>query len=394
MNVSQFCTLFTSGSPYEDVVKTIRKYLYRNNTDIILSLFQYISLYCINNNKGKVDLAKFILQCLQGSLLKPFKGTMTLTFGEVAESHVGMQKIGKMDERGFSYDELIRAQKYFSRKGCETLLVHLNNFLPRRCENKEENRHLQTAKTQDNFQAWILVAKNGLKCLTGDSEGKNLLTEMLMFEWDTKLYNERRKIVQNKLARHNLNFSNYKQKADFQHGKGTTISWNEVPLLKKLRKSLIHAYGDSAKSLKCEGNMYYAYGKTGIGYHGDTERRKVIGVRLGRPMTIHYMWYYNNSPRGMNVSILLGEGDVYCMSEKAVGTDWMAAPRKRYTLRHAAGADKYTTKTGKIWIKNRRELSENPALSVGDIYYKPGKSKTVPNPAWTNMSQYCTNETY
>jgi len=27
---------------------------------------------------------------------------MTLTFGEVAESHVGMQKIGVMDKKGFN----------------------------------------------------------------------------------------------------------------------------------------------------------------------------------------------------------------------------------------------------------------------------------------------------
>jgi hypothetical protein len=97
-----------------------------------------------------------------------------------------------------------------------------------------------------------------------------------------------------------------------------------------VRKKLIDAFGESAESLKCEGNMYYAPGKTGIGYHGDGERRRVIGVRLGKPMTIHYMWYYNSKPRGVNMSLLLGEGDIYCMSEKTVGTDWMSKPKKIY----------------------------------------------------------------
>jgi len=61
------------------------------------------------------------------------------------------------------------------------------------------------------------------------------------------------------------------------------------PILYDLKKSLVNAFGESAKNLKCEGNMYYKPAKTGIGYHGDTERRKVIGVRLGHPMTIHYV---------------------------------------------------------------------------------------------------------
>ncbi len=54
------------------------------------------------------------------------------------------------------------------------------------------------------------------------------------------------------------------------------------------------------------------------------------------------MWYYNFEPRGKNVSFVLNPGDIYCMSEKTVGTDWKANLskgwiNKRYTLRHAAG---------------------------------------------------------
>jgi len=43
--------------------------------------------------------------------------------------------------------------------------------------------------------------------------------------------------------------------------------------------------------------------------------------------------------------------EIYIVCQKkTVGTDWMTAPKK-YTLRHAAGAEKYTTKTNKIWVK-------------------------------------------
>jgi len=68
------------------------------------------------------------------------------------------------------------------------------------------------------------------------------------------------------------------------------------------------------------------------------------------------MWYFNDRPRGHNVSFQLHPGDIYCMSEKTVGTDWRPNiekgwQKKRYTLRHAAGAPEYTTDTAKIKVK-------------------------------------------
>ena len=364
MSVEELCGIFQAKKHIDEVCKNIKEL---NPKPEILSWFQYVSLYCTQNNIGDLEMAQLILKCLDKLVSKPFKGTMTLTFGEVAESHVGMEKIGKMDKKGFSYDELLIAKAYFESKGCKVLLVHLNDYLPQDVDDPIEKVQLKAANFNPRYQAWILIARDGIKCLTGDEGGKNILTEMLLFKWDTKLYNERRKIVQNKLARHNLNFSDTKQLADFEHGKGTTIPWKEVPILKGIKNSLIAAFGDSAKTLKCEGNLYYDPGKTGIGYHGDTERRKVIGLRLGRSMTIHYNWYYNNIPRGKNVSILLNEGDIYCMSEKTVGTDWLSAPKKQYTLRHSAGAEKYTTKTDKLRVVNRVKKGE---VMVGDIEYR------------------------
>ena len=385
----KLCELFQTNNSATITQKIKQDYLYKYDWDVILGFFHYAALYVIENNIGDIKLAKHIINCIRKTVLIPFNGTMTLTFGEVAESHVGMQKIGQKDKEGFSYNDLLKAQKYFNSKGCKTILLHLNNFLPEKCHDKEENEKLKIAKNQKSYQAWILVAKKGIECLTGDKDGENLLTEMLLFKWDTKLYNERRDIVQEKRARHNLNFSNKKQTADFTKGKGTTIPWGEVPLLLDTKNSLVKAFGDKANNLNCEGNLYYIPGKTGIGYHGDTERKKVIGVRFGGNMNINYMWHYNNKPRGMNVSISLEKGDIYCMSEKTVGTDWLDAPKKQFTLRHAAGGEKYTTKTDKIWIKNQREWQNDKNIIIGDIWYKPKKSKSNPNPKWTNMDEYC-----
>jgi hypothetical protein len=92
-------------------------------------------------------------------------------------------------------------------------------------------------------------------------------------------------------------------------------------------------------------------------------------------------------PRGLDVSIILNPGDIYCMSEKTVGTDWKANLQQgwknnRYTLRHAAGAPKYTTQTDNVHIKNQRKDGD---VIVGDIHYKPKKSTKNPKPVWTKM---------
>jgi hypothetical protein len=282
--IETFCKLIKDNN--NEIEKIIK-----NMPRLMLSLFHYFSLYCISKNKGYVDIAKNILFYINKLYYKPFTGTVTLTFGEVAESHVGMQKIGHMSEKSFSLYDLQLAQKYFKTKGCNAFIIKLNDYLPSKkdIKNKEELKYLKIAKTEPDFEAYILIVRNGL--------GKNK-KENLLFDWDTKLYNERRNIVQNKNARHNLNFDKIGQVANFEEGKGTTIPWNNVPLVDKLKKSLVDAFGDSAKGLKCEGNKYYNYNKTGIGYHGDSERRKVIGVRLGKPMNMHFMWYYNFEPRG------------------------------------------------------------------------------------------------
>lgn len=387
--INVICNLIKTGKSKKEI-----KDLLLSLPGEILSFMQYFSLRVIEEDKDDmdVDVANEIIDLIQGTFLTPFKGTVTLTFGEVAESHVGMQKIGRMAERGFSLDDLERAAEYFMDKGCDAFIIHLNEFLPdmSTIEDKEEKKYLEQAINEEEFQAYVLVVRNGMKCIQDDNEGKHLLTEMLLFEWDTKLYNERRGKVQNKLARHNLNFDEIGQEADFQAGKGTTVSWDEVNLLNDLRFQLIDAFGESAVDLKCEGNKYYAVSKTGIGYHGDSERRKVIGVRLGHPMSMHWMWFYKDKPRGLNVSITLQPGDIYAMSEKTVGTDWrpkvsMGWKSKRYTLRHAAGADKYTIKTPKIHIRDQRPYEHDDNITLGDIYFRPKKSKTNPKPSFTKM---------
>lgn len=205
---------------------------------------------------GHFLIASKILYYLNKFYYEPFNGTITLTFGDVAESHVGMQKIGTMADKGFSYTDLVNAQKYFESLGCETGIIHLNKFLPKHpadYNNPKEVGSLQIANENIEYQAYVLVAKDGLKHLTGDNGVSELTLEMLLYDWDNKFYNTRRKVIQNKRARHNLNFSKTTQISDFKEGKGTTISWNDVPLLFNLKGKIADAFGDPARDLKCEG---------------------------------------------------------------------------------------------------------------------------------------------
>ncbi len=61
---------------------------------------------------------------------------------------------------------------------------------------------------------------------------------------------------------------------------------------------------DKAKNLYAEGNYYYDTKKTYIGFHGDSERKIVIAIRLGTEMMpIHYQWFFNSSPIGKRIKI-------------------------------------------------------------------------------------------
>jgi hypothetical protein len=372
------CNIFKQAEPERS--KNLRVLLDKAslNESAILAILQYVSIYCVGDAKGDTSLGDLVLNTLDKTVYKPFDGTVTLTFGDVAESHVGMQQIGTMADRGFSLLDLQRSQIYFERLGVTTKIIHLNKFLPKdeSIDDPFEKKFLKIAREDPASQAYLLVVRNGIELLTKSPKGKNLLIEMLIYKWDSKLWNARKKVVQNKLARHNLNFSDTRQEPDFSKGKGTTVAWGDVPILNSLRAKLIDAFGSSAKYLKCEGNLYYSRGKTGIGYHGDTERRKVIGVRLGHRMNIHYMWYYNDRPRGLNMSIMLEEGDIYCMSEKAVGTDWRpnkkaGFKKKSYVLRHAAGASKpYTRENSKMHLYNTHKYADDPEISVSNIEHR------------------------
>lgn len=244
--------------------------------------------------------------------------TITITFSDVCENHIGMQKIGTESTNGFSVEKLEQIKNCFDEKNLVTEMVNLNKLV----------------KNIETDEACVLIIKRAVDYLLRPKTSDDLLNEQKDLDWDTKAFMYGR--VLNKNARYNLCFSDKGQEPDYENGKGRIISFNEVPILKKIRDKLIKISG---QELLAEGNYYYDISKCGIGFHGDAERKKVIGVRLGCSIPLVFQWFHDSKAVGKNIKLELDHGDIYFMSEKATRNDWKK--RSLYTLRHAAGADKF-----------------------------------------------------
>ncbi len=245
--------------------------------------------------------------------------TFTLTFCETAENHKGMQMIGELAPRGLSLSELETAQAYFKSRGVASELVHLNAL---------------TEKARDADPAYVLFVPGGVRTMVDPDE---LYAEQAALKKDAHAFMYGR--VVNKKARHNLCFADFSQAPDYADKKGTVVNFEDVPLTQTVRRELARILPDNPhyQNLLCEGNYYYDPSTTFIGFHGDVERRLVTALRLGADFNIHYQWYDHSEPVGPLFTRMLHHGDIYFMSEKAVGFDWRHS--SKMTLRHAAALD-------------------------------------------------------
>ena len=266
--------------------------------------------------------------------------TITLTFGDVGENHKGMQMLGTMVKKGdgFNLDDLKTIKKNFEDIACKCKIVNLNKYLDKYFDNSDTDDDIDESKFPDD--AYILIISEGIQELLNNTSDTydDLCEEQLGLSYDKKAFMYGR--IVNKNARYNLCFDDKEQKPDYENGKGTIVAYKSMPILNNLVKRFPDMFGAKFKNMKCESNYYYDVTKTGIGYHGDSERRKVVAIRLGNRLDIHYQWYHHNKPIGEHIKLELNGGDIYVMSEKAVGTDWKSS--SQYTLRHATGCDRFT----------------------------------------------------
>lgn len=248
---------------------------------------------------------------------------ITLTYGDCAENHVGMQQLGEKEDKGFSLDELKKLCKKMKEDGANCEIIILNDYLDDELKKKVDD------------VGGVLVLRNGIDFLFGEEGIKDkMYIEQNSLEWNKKYWDNRRRKVLNKIKRYNLCYDEFEQKSDLENGKGSVVHFDRVPLTKKLRELIGGMLGKSGENLRCEGNNYYDIksGKCGIGWHGDKERSKVVGVRLGVNGSLCYVWCHDGEEVSDRIKINLDGGDIYIMSEKSVGNDWLS--RKKVTLRH------------------------------------------------------------
>ncbi len=233
--------------------------------------------------------------------------TITITFGDAVENHVGMQMIGTQLKQGLSDQDLLDSQSKLKKNGITSEIFKLDYL---------------------NEKASVLIIKNGIEQFGLDKE--EMFKELRNQDWDKKAFMKGR--VVNKKARYNLCIADFEQAPDYENKKGRVINFKDINQTNLLREMLPLFF--NVKKLNAEGNFYYNPDCT-IKYHGDFERKIVIAVRLGDMMPLYYHWYQYNVPKGKLFEFILNHGDIYVMSEKATGNDWKKS--SILTLRHAAG---------------------------------------------------------
>lgn len=261
---------------------------------------------------------------------------VTLTLGDQAENHAGMQKLGELVEvgQGFHLEDMELMKMKLEEIGISCDLISLDLCQPL--------NEIDLKLTPED--AYVLIIRDGVnKILRANSEftQEDLFNEHSNLDHDKQAWMKGK--VVNKHARWNLCFDDIGQEPAYEEKKGRIVSYDDIPITKHLMSQIPTYFGRKSENLKGEGNYYYDKQKCGIGFHGDSERRKVIGIRLGNGESppLHFQWFINSEPVGERIILPLNSGDMYVMSEKAVGQDWKR--KKIYTLRHAMGCEKFTT---------------------------------------------------
>lgn len=150
-------------------------------------------------------------------------GTYTITFGDQAENHVGMQKIGTLSNSGYNLSDLIGIRKYLLDREIKSDIFDLNYVL-------------EPFDIYPDDEAYILVINDGVNKLINKTASKNIFEELNDLNWDYKAFMYGR--VVNKNARYNLCFGDVSQKPNYEKGRGTIINFKSVPTLKSLKEKI------------------------------------------------------------------------------------------------------------------------------------------------------------
>ena len=196
-----------------------------------------------------------------------------ITFGEVAILHIGGKEYkSKKIINGFSTEELIDINNKYENSE----YISLTDNLPD--EYKENNKagvlifRYDNKKLEENYN----LPLNKL-------EADNLYNEQKNVKYDRKYWDNRRQKTLNKRARYNIVFGQKTIKNSKDYKQNSIIAFSSLKYMNKVRNNLKNILGDKSKKLNAEGNFYFE-DKSGIGFHGDSERKIVICLSLGKAL--------------------------------------------------------------------------------------------------------------
>ena len=295
----------------------------------------------------------------------PNSERIAITCGDAGENHAGMEMLGKLGKEGsgFTTKDLLNIKSFVEelKINCDYYDLSNNEAV---VVKKVKGKYI---KTDNKKAAGVLVLRNFLNEETVNKVYKDVTS----VEWDTKYYDTRRGVVLNKLARENIVFLKGKEQSpDYENKKGTIVDWTKLRDFNRILEELFELINSvtegKAEGLIAEGNRYrknkVVKGKSkkvnnGIGWHGDAERRKVVCICIGGiDYCMKWQWFYKHRPLNNEpFEVSLNSGDIYIMSEEAVGQKWKSS--SIYTLRHCAGPDSDSpyVQYKKEWIEHLKK---------------------------------------
>ncbi len=318
--------------------------------------------------KGKVNNVEKSYNEMTDDEIKELMNTerFSLTCAPGGENNRGMEIIGRMPIKGegFTAKDIEGLGPYFKDK--VEVWINENGLMPVTVLDLNKlSEHKTIIDLKDDDQARVLILRDYISNWHGGQDSDiEIYKELASKRWDAEYLdpNKYRTEIKdgkevkvrgkrmNKRARTNLCFvPDREQEPAVFEGKGTIYDLKKMNFLnaavERLRNDIANGLIEIGSKTKVvinvvEGNRYYNLKTTGIGFHGDTERVVVICLSIGGSnYPMRWQWFHDGMPAGNEIDITLNSGDVYIMSEKAVGADWKK--KSLWTLRHAAGANKY-----------------------------------------------------
>ena len=284
------------------------------------------------------------------------KRAICITNGEQGENHAGMQMLGNgLADKGYNLEDALKFKSKFEKMGGTATLYDLREeCLGERKDECNEEAYVLKFEAGVNVLLWNKIEKEVDKALKNKKmyndeikeklfniyNAEKLFEEQFSFEWDKKYWDTRRSKVLNKNARWNVCYGEEGQEPDYENKKGTVIAYSQCRVMRSWRKELLDLIEELDEDFVAEGNLYYNVKKTGIGFHGDAERRKVVAGNFcdeGVIRELNYIAYLKSERIGKRFRMELKNGDMYIMIAAAAGTDWKK--RNKITFRHAAGVE-------------------------------------------------------